>query len=346
MATQPVPSPPAPTPQTIQVGSWKLGRKLGGQKSSGVYKARHERLGRSACVKLLDARLVKDDDAVSRFFCEARAVAELGAEHLVDIFDFVYDRDHGQVAYVMELLRGQDLRQVLEEKKRLAPGRAARIAAQLCDALSSAHKAGVVHRDLRPSNIMLVRRGGDPDFVKLLDFGMARFPGKVRHATEVGTQIGSPLYVAPEQVASADVDARADLYSVGGILFHMLTGAPPFHGANADELLAQKTARANAPSPVGDHGSGMVSPALAAIVQRLLARDPADRFPDAASARAALLGAGEMDPWSGDDRTMAVQPLAPAAREVTRAFSRMGAYALGISFSVGLATGLALMVLR
>ena len=347
MATQPDPSPPAPpTPHAIQVGSWKLGRRLGGQKNSGVYKAKHARLGRSACVKILDARLVKDDEAVSRFFCEARAVAELGAEHLVDIFDFVYDRESGQVAYVMELLRGQDLRQVLEERRRIAPARAARIAAQLCDALSPVHKAGVVHRNLRPSNIMLVRRGGDPDFLKLLDFGMARFPGKVRHATEVGAQIGSPLYVAPEQVASADVDARADLYAVGGILFHMLTGGPPFRGATTEELLAQKAAAVQAPSPVGDHGAGVVSPALAAIVQRLLARNPADRFPDAASARAALLGAGEMDPWSADDRTMAVQPLAPAAGETTRVLSRFGAYGLGVSFAIGLATGLAMMFLR
>ena len=346
MATQPAQDPPS-APATVLVGSWKLGRKIGGQKSSGVYKAKHDRLGRTACVKLLDVRLVKDEEAVSRFFCEARAVAELGAEHLVDIFDFVYRPENGQVAYVMELLRGQDLRNLLEDKKRLAPARAARIAAQLCDALAAAHKAGVVHRDLRPSNIMLVRRGGDSDFVKLLDFGLARFPGKVRHATEVGMQIGSPQYVAPEQAASADVDARADLYAVGAILFHMLTGAPPFRGATTEELLAQKNAAARAPTPVGDHGAGMVSPALAAIVQRLLARNPADRFPDAATARVELLGAGELDPWSGDDRTMAVPPLSPAVRTPsTRSFSQVRSYGLGISFAIGLATGLALMFLR
>ncbi|MEO6953320.1 MAG: serine/threonine-protein kinase [Polyangia bacterium] len=344
MATQSAQAPPT-APATVLVGSWKLGRKLGGHKSSGVYKAKHDRLGRTACVKVLDARLVKDEEAVSRFFCEARAVAELGAEHLVDIFDFVYHPENGQVAYVMELLRGQDLRHLVEAKKSLAPARAARIAAQLCDALAAVHKAGVVHRDLRPSNIMLVRRGGDPDFVKLLDFGMARFPGKVRHATEVGTQIGSPQYVAPEQAASADVDARADLYAVGAILFHMLTGSPPFRAATPEELLGLKNAAVRAPSPAGDHGAGTVSPALAAIVQRLLARNPADRFPDAASARAALLGAGEMDPWSGDDRTMAVQPLSPAVPSAS-SLTRLRSYGLGISFAVGLATGLVLMFLR
>jgi serine/threonine protein kinase len=343
MAT-PLPIQPDPL-ASATLGSWRLERWLGGGKTSRVYKARHDRLNRRAAVKVLDARLAKDDDAVSRFFCEARAVAELNAEHLVDIFDFVYDPNRGHVAYAMELLRGRDLRQLLDDKKRLAPARAARIAAQLCDALSAIHKAGVVHRDLRPSNIMLVRRGGDPDYVKVIDFGLARFPGKVRHATGAGEQLGSPLYTAPEQANSPDVDARADLYAVGCILFHMLTGAPPFRGNNAEELIAAKANAARAPSPIGDHGVGDVSPALAAVVQKLIARDPADRFPDAASARTALLGGGELDPWSGDDRTMAVQPL-PITTAPVKALDRARSYGYGLVFAIGLACGVALALLR
>ena len=339
---------PATTPAdpllTTSMGGWRLERWLGGGKSNRVYKARHERLNRRAAVKVLDARLAKDDEAVSRFFCEARAVAELGADHLVDIFDFVYDPSRGQVAYAMELLRGRDLRGVLDDKKRLSPSRSARIAAQLCEALSAIHKVGVVHRDIRPSNVMLVRRGGDPDYVKLLDFGHARFPGKVRHTTEAGAQLGSPLYMAPEQAMSPDVDGRADLYAVGCMLFHMLTGAPPFRGTTSEEIIAKKIAATRAPNPVGNHGAGEVPIALAAIVQKLMSRDPADRYPDAASARAALLAGAELDPWSGDDRTMAVPPLAPAQAPSLR--SRVRSYGLGLAFAAGVASGLLLAFIR
>ncbi len=326
------------------VGGWRLERWLGGGKSNRVYRARHERLNRRAAVKLLDSRLAKDNEAVSRFFCEARAVAELGADHLVDIFDFLYDPNRGQVAYAMELLRGRDLRSLLDDKKRVSPSRAARIAAQLCEALGAIHKVGVVHRDLRPSNVMLIRRGGDPDYVKLLDFGHARFPGKVRHSTDAGAQLGSPLYMAPEQAASPDVDGRADLYAVGCILFHMLTGAPPFRGTTAEEIIAKKVSATRAPNPVGDHGAGEVPIALGTIVQRLMARDPADRFPDAASARAALLAGAELDPWSGDDRTMAVPPLAPQNGNHIR--ERAKSYGLGLAFAAGLASGLILAFVR
>jgi serine/threonine-protein kinase len=337
----PLPTPADPLLGTT-IGGWKLERYLGGGKNNRVYKARHERLNRRAAVKVLDARLAKDDEAVSRFFCEARAVAELNAEHLVDVFDFVYEPKRGHIAYAMELLRGRDLRSLLDEGRPIAPARAARIAAQLCEAVGASHKVGVVHRDVRPSNVVLVRRGGDPDYVKVLDFGMARFPGKVRHVTEAGAQVGSPIYMAPEQAASAAVDARADLYSIGCILYHMLTGRPPFNGASADEIIAAKTTATRAPSPVGDHGAGKVPPALAMIVQRLLSRDPADRFPDAGSARTALLAGAELDPWVADDRTVAVPALNPRP---TRA-DRVRSFRLGVAFAAGLASGLIVAFLR
>jgi serine/threonine-protein kinase len=341
MATPP-PSSKDPLVGTT-LGGWRLERYLGGGRTNRVYAARHERLNRRAAVKVLDRSLAKDDDAVSRFFCEARAVAELNAEHLVDVFDFVYDPDKGRIAYAMELLRGRDLRRVIDEKKVLAPARAARIAAQLCEAAAAIHKVGVVHRDFRPSNVMLVRRGGDSDYVKLLDFGMARFPGKVRHSTAAGTQVGSPLYIAPEQSASPDVDARADLYSIGCILYHMLTGHPPFWGEDAETIVTAKRDAKRAPSPVGNHGAGPVSPALATIVQRLLERDPALRFPDAASARAALLTGAELDPWVADDRTIAVPPI---ARLSTPRMARVRSFGLGLAFAAGVASGLILAFIR
>jgi serine/threonine protein kinase len=325
------------------IGGWRLERYLGGGKSNRIYKARHERLNRRAAVKVLDKSLAKDEEAVSRFFCEARAVAELNAEHLIDVFDFVYDPKRGHIAYAMELLRGRDLRQLLDQKRPLAPARAARIAAQLCDAVASTHKVGVVHRDLRPSNVVLVRRGGDPDYVKLLDFGNARFPGKVKHTTEAGAQLGSPIYMAPEQATSPHVDARADLYSIGCILFHMLTGRPPFWGESSEAILAAKATAQRAPSPAGDHGAGPVAPGLAMICQRLLARDPAERFPDAATARAALLAGGELDPWVADDRTVTVPPI---ARRAPPTGARVRSMGLGLAFAVGLASGLLIAFIR
>jgi serine/threonine-protein kinase len=326
------------------LGGWRIEQQLGGHKNCRVYKARHERLNRRAAIKVLDSRLAKDEEAVSRFFCEARAVAELGAEHLVDVFDFIYDPKNGRVAYAMELLRGRDLRHLLENCKLLAPTRAARIAAQLCEALAAIHKVGVVHRDLNPSNIVLVRRGGDADYVKLLDFGTARFPGRVRHETAAGTQVGTPAYIAPEQASSPDVDARADLYSVGCILHQMLTGKTPYAGATGDDVITNKLLARVAPLPLGDHGAGLVSPALAAIVQRLLARDPKDRFPDAQSARTALLGSTGMgDPWLADDRTIAVQPLAPKSSTIA---ARVRSVGLGVAFAAGLASGLVLAFIR
>jgi serine/threonine-protein kinase len=203
----------------------------------------------------------------------------------------------------------------------------------------------VVHRDLRPSNIMLVRRGGDPDYVKLLDFGLARFPGPVRHSTSAGAQVGSPIYMAPEQSVSPDVDARADLYAVGCILFHMLTGRPPFWGESAEEILERKNTAVRAPSPEGDHGAGTVPSSLAVIVQKLIARDPADRFPDAASARAALLSGAELDPWCADDRTIAVSAIAPRTSATPRA-ERVRTFALGLAFAAGMASGLLLAFAR
>lgn len=343
-ASVPVAPPAQDSLQGTSIGGWRLEQRLGGHKHSGVYKARHERLNRRAAVKVLDARLAKDDEAVSRFFCEARAVAELGAEHLVDVFDFIYDPKNGRVAYAMELLRGHNLGHLFGEHKVFAPGRAARIAAQLCEALAAIHKVGVVHRDVSPSNVVLVRRGGDADYVKLLDFGQARFPGRVRHATGAGEQVGNPVYMAPEQASSPDVGAAANLYSVGCILYQMLTGHPPFDGDTADEVVSRKIDARIAPSPAGNHGAGKVPQALAAIVKRLLARSPGDRFPDAESARAALLGSTEMsDPWVADDRTIAVAPLAEKDAPLT---ARVKSYGLGVAFAVGLASGLVIAFIR
>ncbi|MDB4968442.1 MAG: Serine/threonine protein kinase [Myxococcales bacterium] len=272
------------------VGGYRLDRRIGGSARAQVYYGRHAQLGRAAAIKILNPDLALDEEAMSRFFCEARAVAELGCEHLVEVYDFVFEPRKERVAYIMEYLAGDDLRRSLDRTTGLPPHRAARIAAQLCDALAAAHAYGVVHRDVRPGNIMLVRRGGEPEFVKLIDFGVAQFAGQVKHHTAAGNVLGNPLYMSPEAARGQRVDGRADLYSVGVVLYEMLTGIPPFRAVSQAALIDQHLHQ-KAPSVAGDHGHGETPRQLVDIVRRCLQKSPDDRFEDAESLRAALLEA-------------------------------------------------------
>ena len=285
------------------VGGYRLERRLGGSTTAQVYFGRHAHLGRPAAVKILNPDLALDEDAMSRFFCEARAAAELASEHLVEVYDFVFEPRRERVAYVMEYLAGDDLRRLLDRAPLLPPVRAARIAAQLCDALAAAHAYGVVHRDVRPGNVMLVRRGGEPEFVKLIDFGVAQFAGAVKHHTAAGRVIGNPSYMSPEAARGQRVDGRADLYSVGILLFEMLTGAPPFRAPTSAQTIEMQL-HARPPSVAGDHGAGEVPKPLCDVVRRCLQKSPDDRFDDAESLRAALLDASWAQPDA--ERTLPV----------------------------------------
>ena len=304
------------------IGGYRLMRLLGAGAMGRVYLAEHERLGRRAAVKLLDGW---DPELVSRLFCEARAVAQIGDEHLVDVYDFVADPQRGVVAYVMEYLAGEDLRKLLQREKVLAPSRVARIAAQICEGLAAAHKVGVVHRDLKPDNIVLVRRGGDPDFVKLVDFGIAQFAGPVAHRTRAGIALGSAAYMAPEQAEGKRVDGRADLYAVGVVMHELLTGEVPFLGKTSRETL-EIMHSTRAPSAAGDHGAGQVSEQLAKLVQRCMAKRPEDRFETADELRKALLDVASLAP----DRSDSTQVMA-ATRFGPRGLVNLGRSAKGMS---------------
>jgi serine/threonine-protein kinase len=278
---------------------------------------------------------------MSRFFCEARAVAELDCEHLVDVIDFVFEPRKERVAYVMEYLGDDDLRRVLGRTPQLPPGRAVHVAAQLCEALAAAHAYGVVHRDVRPENIMLVRRGGDSEFVKLIDFGVAQFAGAVKHHTAAGMVLGAPQYMSPEAARGQRVDGRADLYSVGVVLFELLTGRVPFSAATSAQTIALQL-HARAPSVAGNHGAGDVPRRLADVVKRCLAKSPDDRFADAGELRAALLDAAGVASAVGE-RTLNVEaPSEHFSRRFIRQarrlkYSRVAALAAGTT--LGLAAG-------
>lgn len=324
------------------IGGYRLLKLLGAGAMGRVYLAEHERLGRRAAVKVLDGW---DPELVSRLFCEARAVAQIGDEHLVDVYDFVADPQKGVVAYVMEYLAGEDLRKLLQRERVLAPHRVARLAAQICAGLDAAHKVGVVHRDLKPDNIVVVRRGGDSDFIKIVDFGIAQFAGPVAHRTRAGIALGSAAYMAPEQAEGKRVDGRADLYAVGVLMFELLTGEVPFLGKTSRETL-EIMHSTRPPSAIGDHGAGQVSDGMAKLVQKCMAKRPEDRFQTADDLRKSLLDIAELS-TERDDRTQMMGAL--RSRKVKsklaayRNLSTVAVLGMAFAFALGLGAGLLIM---
>src|SRR5262245_22106679 len=211
-----------------------------------VYFAEHAVMGRRSAVKVIREELSGNSEMVERFVNEARLVNRIGHPNIVEITDF------GQIGsryyIMMELLEGETLEERLERTPRLSPTVAHRIAVQITAALGAAHELGVVHRDLKPENIYLVNRAGEPDYVKVLDFGIAKLMGGMKRGTAgtmPGTLLGTPHYMSPEQCHGAEhLDHRTDVYSMGVILYRMLTGELPHDG---DTLLSVLYAQANNP---------------------------------------------------------------------------------------------------
>ncbi len=254
------------------IGSYRILQQLGEGGMGAVYLAEHALLGRRAAIKVLLPSLSSRQEIVTRFFNEARAATAIADPGIVQIFDFGYD---GGVAYlVMELLVGEALDARLD-KQRLAPIDALRIARQIAGTLGSAHARGIIHRDLKPENVFLVR---DPEVpggerVKILDFGIAKLagvdPGLVK--TQIGAVMGTPLYMSPEQCRGAgDIDARSDIYALGCVLYHMLTGRPPFVGEGMGEVLVMQLHEEPRAPGYGDEIDG--------FVLRCLAKRPGGRF--------------------------------------------------------------------
>ncbi|HEY1587078.1 MAG TPA: serine/threonine-protein kinase, partial [Polyangia bacterium] len=211
-----------------------LVEKIGEGGMGAVYLAEQPTMGRRAVVKLLHPALSRDVQVSARFNLEARAAAALNHPHIVTVYNYGALPD-GVLYLAMEHLDGRDLERTIEESGRLSAVRAVHIARQICDALAEAHAHGVVHRDLKPSNVMLVTRGRDDEFVKVLDFGIAKVRGVA--LTSTGMIFGTPEYMSPEQLRGATLDGRSDLYALGVVLFEMLTGRLPFAGETPEELM-------------------------------------------------------------------------------------------------------------
>ncbi|WP_375770544.1 protein kinase [Archangium gephyra] len=259
------------------LGSYQLERLLGEGSMGQVFQARHTRLGRQVALKVLRSAFSHDSGFVQRFFQEARAVNQINHEHIVEIFDFIEDAEHGRVYCVMELLRGQSLSALLREE-RLSVSRIRRMLVQVCAALGAAHQLGVVHRDIKPDNLFVIHKGGQQDFVKVLDFGVAKvLTADATNGTLDGTIIGTPTYMSPEQAAGLPVDHRADIYAVGTVLYELLGGQPPFQAANFGQLMVKVLTEPPPALPSHTPAGEPVPAALAQLALRCLAKEPEDR---------------------------------------------------------------------
>jgi len=263
-------------------GRYRLLRILGQGGLGVVYEAVQQGLGRKVAIKVLRDEVSKNATVLQRFRQEAKSASLIGHENIVDIIDF------GETAYgapylVMEMLHGEDLAHRLKREGSLSADRILSIAQQCCRALSVTHEKGIVHRDMKPENIFLVERDSHPDFVKIVDFGIAKMndleqPGEPgRKLTKTGMIFGTPEYMSPEQAAGKPSDHRVDIYAMGIILFEMITGRVPFVG---DSFMAVLTQHLLEPVPnMSDVNPAVkISPEFEAIVQRALQKHPDHRF--------------------------------------------------------------------
>jgi eukaryotic-like serine/threonine-protein kinase len=223
---------------TVVADRYKLLERLGEGAMGWVFLAEHTEIGKRVAVKVLRPSLCRLPEAVSRFRREARAATQIGSKHIVDVTDFG-TTPNGAVFFVMEQLEGgEDLGTALKRSGRMPWPRVRNILLQLCEALQAAHDAGIIHRDVKPANFYRIEHGGNADFIKVLDFGIARLATPNDSiVTQTGVIMGTPDFMAPEQAQGRHVDHRADIYSLGATAYALLTGSPPFVGANEYEVI-------------------------------------------------------------------------------------------------------------
>jgi serine/threonine-protein kinase len=263
-----------------QLGQYRLTQRIGQGGMGEVYLAEHRLLKRPCVVKLIRPDKTKSPGVLARFQREVRATAKLTHWNTVEIFDYGCAED-GTFYYVMEFLPGMNLSELVERYGPLPPERVVYLLRQACDALSEAHNAGLVHRDIKPGNIFAAERGGVYDVVKLLDFGLVKplFGDEPVELTVEGTVTGSPLYMSPEQASGeSNPDLRSDIYSLGAVGYFLLTGRPPFQSEKTIKILL---AHINEPAVPPTTYRPEIPADLEQIILRCLSKSPDERFPDA-----------------------------------------------------------------
>jgi serine/threonine-protein kinase len=282
------------------VGQYRLKRVLGIGGMGTVYLAEHVLLRRPCAVKLISPLQAGDPKTLMRFEREVQAAATLTHWNTVEVFDYGHTED-GTFYYVMEYLPGMDLQDMVERHGPLPPERAVRLLRQVCEALREAHGIGLIHRDVKPSNIIACERGGVYDVAKLLDFGLVKTFGPGRDAAKLtgdGGFTGSPAFLSPEQALGREhLDARSDIYNVGAVAYFLMTAKLTFDRQSALEMLHAHAYEPLVPSPEFKEA---VPADLQGVILRCLEKDPDRRYQDAATlerALAACRGAGE---WTAE----------------------------------------------
>lgn len=323
---------------TVLLDRYRLIKLLGSGGAAVVYRAEHTLMQKAVAVKILRPELAVRPDFVRRFLAEARTVARLRHENIVDVVD-VGRTETGLVFCVMEYLEGEELAQTMDREGPMPWPRARDIVLQVCRALAAAHAAGVVHRDVKPQNCFRIRHGSNPDFIKLLDFGIAKQTDSNHGLTATGVIMGTAEYMSPEQARGSDVDARADIYSVGAMLFEMLAGRPPFEGATFIDVLVK---HASAPPPRLSSLVPGLDPAIDAILARALAKKPEDRFGSIDELIAAFVVndgrsfQGRFDGAILTVRPESVLPRASSSQQVAGVLRRLDRRSVGALAIVGL----------
>jgi serine/threonine-protein kinase len=284
-----------------KLGQYVLKEKLGEGGMGEVYLAQHVLLRRPCALKLIHPERAVDSKNLRRFEREVQATAMLTHPNTVQVYDYGHAED-GTFYYVMEYLPGLTLEALVKQAGPLPPARAIHFLRQVCGALEEAHGRGLIHRDIKPGNVMICERGGIRDFAKLLDFGLvlpAAWDMRGDKLTQDGTVTGTPAYLSPEQAGGQEaVDRRSDIYSVGALAYFLLTGLPPFAGRSGMKLIAAHLYEV--PEPFSRQRPDVPAD-LEAVILRCLAKDPNARFPDAQSLNAALSSCAAAEHWTARD---------------------------------------------
>ncbi|MEM6962713.1 MAG: protein kinase [Myxococcota bacterium] len=300
---------------TLISGKYRIMDVLGEGAMARVYGAVHEHLGLELAIKILHDHVAVDPSVTRRFHREAQAASRLVHPNSLQTIDFGRS-DDGTFYLAMELLDGDDLLTILQHDTPLSPKRIIELLSQALLAVDEAHRVGIVHRDLKPENVIVLDAGGGSEHVKVCDFGIAKIVGEKGSAITIADLVcGTPEYMAPEQARGEDVDHRADIYSIGCILYHLLTGSPPFQTSTALGTITRHLTSV-APPPRVRHPELYIPRALEAICQRAMAKERDHRFRNAGDMRDALLCCLELLGPS------AVSQLGTVKRDRTRRLAR------------------------
>jgi serine/threonine-protein kinase len=327
---------------TVLAERYAIIRKIGEGGMGAVYEARHAIIGKRVAVKVLLEKFLENRELIARLLQEARLASSIGHENIVDVTDYGTTSD-GRAFVVMEFLDGEALAQLVIRDAPLPVERSLGILRQVCSALSAAHAKGIVHRDVKPENIYLVRRG-DVDFVKVVDFGVSKAVhsreegADVQRLTRTGTVLGTPLYMSPEQARGGDdVDHRADIWGAGLMLYECLTGEVPFRANNYLGVISQVLTQETVPPSQLRPELG-ISAAVDRVVMRALERDRDRRYQEMAEFE------HDLERLLAGDSTVALRDAsgpggAPAGHRLRWPLAALGVLALGVAIAVALVGG-------